>query len=78
MAFCGTGSPEGDAMTYSLLLTNIGSLCLGISLSIAVLFHIGGRRRDLDGAESCLGMLLCFSGVGIALACYVTALSAFL
>jgi hypothetical protein len=65
-------------MAYSLLLTNLGSFCLGVTLAFALLFYLGGRRNRFDGAEGCLGFVLCVSGIGIAFTCYISALRALL
>ena len=65
-------------MAYPLLLTNLGSLCLGVTLAFASLVYVAGRRNGFDGAEGCLALLFCLSGMSIAFACYLSALRALL
>jgi hypothetical protein len=62
-------------MNISMLLSNLGSLFLGVTLSFAILFSIGGRHTELDGAEGCLGVLICVCGGSVALVFYIAAIN---
>lgn len=49
---------------------HLGSFLLGMTAAAALLFRIAGRN-GADGGESCLGMAICISGVGLAALSYV-------
>ncbi len=60
-------------MDYSLFLTNLGSLCLGMTLAIMLLFTATGRHGDTNGIEGCFMTIICVSGFCIALLFYIWA-----
>lgn len=54
----------------SLVFFHLGSFLLGMTSAVALLFRLAGRN-GADGSESCLGVAICISGVGLAALCYV-------
>lgn len=55
------------------LLWHIGSVWVGVTLTLLLLFWLGASRSDTVVAESCLVTILCGASGLIALACYVWA-----
>jgi uncharacterized membrane protein YidH (DUF202 family) len=49
---------------------HLGSFLLGMTAAAALLFRIASRN-GADGAESCLGVVICLSGISLAALCYV-------
>lgn len=64
-------------MDLSLLLLNLGSFLLGMTAAAALLFRLASRN-GADGAENCLGVVICVSGVGLATVCFVVATRLFI
>ena len=62
-------------MDTSMVLANLGSMCLGLTLAIVAIASIGGRHADRSGVEGCLITLLCVSGLGMAAAFYLSAIN---
>jgi hypothetical protein len=48
-----------------LMAFGAGALCLGVTLTIAVIFAVASRHSYEDG-EGCLGTFLCLIGLGLA------------
>ncbi|MEZ4726662.1 MAG: hypothetical protein R3E79_05960 [Caldilineaceae bacterium] len=57
-------------MNPSLVFFHLGSFLLGMTVAVALLFRLASRN-EVDGAENCLGVVICIGGVGLALLCYV-------
>lgn len=61
-------------MAPSFVFFHLGSFLLGMTSAVALLFRLASRNGT-DRAESCLGAMICLSGVGIAALCYVVGIS---
>ena len=61
---------KGAFVDSSLVFFHLGSFLLGMTSAAALLFRLASRN-GADGSESCLGVAICISGVGLAALCYV-------
>ena len=49
-----------------LLAFGAGSLCLGVTLTLGVIFALVSRHSHGESGEGCLGTFLCLMGLGLA------------
>jgi len=49
-----------------LLAFGAGALCLGVTLTLGVIFALVSRHSHGEGGEGCLGTFLCLMGLGLA------------
>ena len=49
-----------------LLAFGAGALCLGVTLTLGVIFALVSRHSHGDSGEGCLGTFLCLIGLGLA------------
>jgi hypothetical protein len=49
-----------------LLAFGAGALCLGVTLTLGVIFALVSRHSYGDSSEGCLGTFLCLMGLGLA------------
>ena len=57
-------------MDSSFVFFHLGSFFLGMTSAAALLFRLASRN-GADHSESCLGVAICISGVGLAALSYV-------
>jgi hypothetical protein len=62
-------------MDLSIVLSNLGSLFLGITIAIAVLFKLAAQHAETESMETCLGVVVCLVGGSITVLCYVAAVN---
>ena len=51
---------------WQLLAFGAGALCLGVSLTLGVIFSLASRHSHGESDEGCLGTFLCLMGLGLA------------
>jgi hypothetical protein len=49
-----------------LLAFGVGALCLGMTLTLGVIFGLLSRHSHGDSSEGCFGIFLCLIGLGLA------------
>jgi hypothetical protein len=49
-----------------LLAFGAGALCLGVTLTLGVIFALVSRHSHGENGEGCLGTFLCLIGLGLA------------
>jgi len=49
-----------------LLAFGAGALCLGVTLTLGVIFALVSRHSHGESGEGCLGTFLCLMGLGLA------------
>ncbi|MCL4861000.1 MAG: hypothetical protein KJZ93_16410 [Caldilineaceae bacterium] len=62
-------------MYFALVLSHLGSLFLGVTLALAILFNASSRHEQPGGAEAFLIGLFSFLGLCVAMSCYLGALA---
>lgn len=60
---------------FTLILSQLGSFLLGMTLTLAILFQIASSRVTADASTSCLGRLICLTGMVAAISCYYLAIT---
>lgn len=60
-------------MDSTILLSNLGSLFLGMTLALAVIFRLAAQRDEPEQVEGCVATALCVCGGSVAVFCYVAA-----
>jgi hypothetical protein len=49
-----------------LLAFGAGALCLGVALTLGMIFAIASRYSGSDNGDGCLGTVLCLIALGLA------------
>ena len=60
----------GQIMAFS-----IGSVCLGVTLTLAGIFALAGRHSEHKGGEGCFGFVLCATTLTLAAVFFFAALN---
>jgi hypothetical protein len=60
-------------MDSTILLSNLGSLFLGMTLAVTVIFRLAARQGATEPVEGCVATALCLCGGSVAVFCYMAA-----
>jgi hypothetical protein len=61
-------------MDNTILLSNIGSLFLGMTFAATTIFGIAARQAGTERLEGYVATMLCLGGGSVAIFCYVAAI----
>ncbi len=61
-------------MEASIVLSNLGSLFLGMTVAVVMIFKLAAQHAEPERMETCLGVVVCLVGVSITVLCYVAAI----
>lgn len=62
-------------MEPSIILSNLGSLFLGMTVAVAAIFKLASQHAETESMETCLGVVVCLIGGSITTLCYVAAMN---